>query len=227
MKLTINVYWILAIILVLTALYYVGGISPRKERDRANLSLYEANTAIKKYEAEIGDVKRYVSEKDLLIIENDKLIKDLKEENERLRELNIRNVSVIGSLKSEVNVLNKKLQVVSKDTDTIYISDVIEDDCIPVPIELVHKDEFSWANVSLSMENAEINFGLTQLDFNLVIGEKGGLLKKNVDVVSVDTPNPYINVQDVKFVVVKEKAKWYQKKFVWLIGGGILGGLLL
>lgn len=218
---------VIAVLMAITTSFYIGGIKPRRNNNQLSLALYNAQNTVKKYEIDIQKEKRYVSEQQAIIVDNWKSIKQLEEEKERLKELNIKNVKVIGSLTSQVNVLNKKLSIVTPDTIKL-INTVYEpiDDCLPVPMELQFRDQYSWAIVRLEKDDQNIDFGITELNFNVVVGQRGGLLRQNTNIVSVDTPNPYIDISNINFIVVEKKVKLHQRKLLWFLGGIGLGVLV-
>lgn len=220
MKISFNIYGVIVIILLFTGVFYLGGIKARRQTDRLNIALYQSTDSLKSYRIKVNNLERNVFEKQAIIVSNERYIKDIEQEKERIKELNIRNIKTIGSLKTEISVLNKQLSLVS-DTDTIVINDTIfkDKDCVELPVELSFKDKYAWANVSISQQASNINFGITNLDLHLTIGEK-----KRKPTVMLDTDNPYLQTKDIKMIVVQEPKKWHQRRIVWLGAGVLLGG---
>ena len=228
MKIQINVIGIIIIFLLLGLSFYLGGIRYRNQRDNVLVRLSQTSNEVSMYKVKLSDKDRFVAEQEAIIISNWKAIKSLEEEKERLRVLNIKNVQVIGKLNSEIEVLNKALSIT--DTLTQIVIDTVwkfDDNCLPLPATLVFNDQWSWSRVDLGTESGKISFGLTDVNFNITIGDRGGLFKQNKTVVVADTPNPYLDVKSMSFVVVKEEKKWHKRNIVWLLGGVALGGLLL
>lgn len=226
MKITVNIFGILAIVLVIGVFYYLGGIKYRKERDNASVALYQAQQTLNSYQINVAALERSVTEQQVIIVSNDKYIKDLIQEKERLKALGIKNVNVIGELNSRIEVLNKKLSVLP---DTINITDtlnILDANCLPIPITFVHRDKYSWADVSITRENQHISFGLNNVDFNFVIGDRGNFFKERPTVITVDTPNPYINVGEIKAIVVKEPKKIWDRKLIWFGAGFVIASFI-
>ena len=215
-----NIFIILGTLALITASFYIGGRKYRKQIDHSNIALYESQQKVKQYEKDIAGMKRYVSETEVLFVSSEKAIKSLEEENKRIKELNVKNVRAIASLSSEINVLNKQLTTT---LDTfIVVKTVVNEDCLVLPVELMFKDKFAWAEVRLDVDKQDIDFGISELTFNAVVGERRqGLFKKNLNVLTVDTPNPYVDTKEIKLVIVQEPKKWYQQGWIkYAIGFG-------
>ena len=109
MKVTIKLRTIILVvaclILAVFALNYFSGTKHQLEVDKLNMELYTQGVEAEKYKIQVGEMEETVFEANALIISKDSEILKLKEDKERLRALNIKNVDVIGKLKARIEVL--------------------------------------------------------------------------------------------------------------------------
>jgi len=238
MKITLSIRQIAIIggcILAILALLWLGGIKYRHEIDRLNTDLYQANEVVNNKTITIGKLQQNVFWSESAVTHSQSSIKALKEENEYLKKLRIKDVKVISDLKLEVSVLRKQGEY--KDTiieDEPYIDDELIFD---TPCDSIFalreprikyasfKDEWAWCNVVLREDAPSFDFGLLPATLKIYVGYKGGIFSTKPTAV-VTTPNPYINITKNNTIIVEEKKTLLQRKYPYLIAGFVAGVLL-
>ena len=78
------------VILSVIALFKWSGHKHQLELDNASQALYQSERDIKQYEIIVDNLAEYASEQELLVVSKDRVIKDMEEEAERLKALNIK-----------------------------------------------------------------------------------------------------------------------------------------
>jgi hypothetical protein len=232
MKLTIELRWIIIPPVLLGCAVWLTIASVRgnhqREVDRLNTALYQSEQEITRYRIRVNGLEESVAEVNLIVVDKDSEILQLKEEKERLRELNIRKVSVIGSLEATVSLLKDSISVQVTDDSKPSWGAFVPDKTnpvLPLPARIPYEDE--WASVLVGITTsgyASFDFNLSPLPVNIVIGEKKeGAFKKAENVAVVTTPCPYVTFDDTKMVLVDEtKPKW-----PYVVGGGVLGAAIV
>lgn len=237
MKITLSIRQIAIIggcILTILALLWLGGIKYRHEIDRLNVDLYAANTVVNNQTITIGKLQQNVYWSEAAVTHSQASLKQLKEENEYLKKLRIKDVKVISDLKLEVSVLRKQGEY--KDTiieDEPYIDDELIFDTPCDSIFAIRKpqikyasfkDEWAFCNVVLREDAPSFDFGLAPATMRIFVGYKGVFNTKPVAVVT--TPNPYISITKNSTIIVEEKKTLLQRKYPYLIVGFVAGVLL-
>ena len=230
MKTTIKVWHLIVIILIVVASYsallsIVRG-KYHSEVDRLNIELYEAKMKLNSYDIKVDSLTEKVSESELIIISKQKALKNLEKEYERIKQLRIRDVELIGKLELDIKVLKEKVAPV----DTVVIVKDCDDkkgSFIKLPLEYRYSDR--WASIYTGIDTiglADQSFKIKQLPLNLVIGTKGYFSNKT-QVASVTTESPYVNIDDVRFIKVEDKRKSPANYTIKGIVAGLAAGFLL
>lgn len=237
MKITLSIRQIAKIgvaILGALALLWLGGIKYRHEVDRLNIDLYQANTVVNNQTITIGKLQQNVYWSEAAVTHSQASIKSLKEENEYLKKLRIKDVKTISNLTLEISVLRKKGEY----KDTIIEEPYNDDELIfDTPCDSIFairkpqikyasfKDEWAFCNVVLREDAPSFDFGLLPATLKIYVGYKGSIFSTKPTAV-VTTPNPYINITKNNTIIVEEKKTLLQRKYPYLIGGFVVGVLL-
>lgn len=224
---TIIILVLTFLMLLLSAVLFFGNRKYHSDINDANIALYKAQTEIKQYQIDVDGLRETVFETHLLLIDSDKKIFDLEEEGARLKELDVRRVKLIGELNAEIKILKDSIPP----SDTVIIIQEPDGNYMKIPQSYEYSDK--WATLSAQindMGNASLSAKIDSIDFNVVLGDRGGLFKKKEDVAILTTTCPYVDVTGQKFLVVSnEKSPWRYVatgSVVTLVAIGILKAVL-
>jgi hypothetical protein len=220
--------WVIILVVALLtasiwALFKVSGARYQKEKDRLNIELFQANRENEQYTIQVNDLNEYVSELEVVVLSSDKDILRLKEEGERLKAQKIKDVKLIGSLQATINVLKDSIPP----SDTIIIEEKRDGRYIKLPLHYSFKDNYAYMVSTVNdFGMSKMDFGILETPINLAVGtKKEGMFKRGVEVVSVSTPNPYVDLKVNSFAVTDQtKSNW---PYVAIGAGGAIGVVLL
>jgi hypothetical protein len=229
MKVEIKLYQLIlvltVVILSVIALFKWSGHRHQLELDNASQALYRSERDVNQYEIIVDNLAEYASEQELLVVSKDRVIKAMEEETERLKALNIKHVRTIGELRLRIEVL---AEGVPADTIVIY-HDCHEDEGSYAKLPLTYKydDHFVELNTMISTDGlSNMNFVIKPFDMNLTLGtKKESLFKRATEVSVVTTPNPYVDVEAMKFMVVDDNRK--SPLYYYAVGAGSATGLVV
>jgi len=169
----------------------------------------------KVYKSKLGKAVYYnqsleVTEKELRMAK-DSLIKELKD-------LRIKKPKTITKIVTEI---------VFKDV-LVYYTDTLPCDTFNIPF--THVDD--WITINGYSHNKGLDFKNISItnDLLIVTGEKkNGLFKRNEQVVTVTSKNPYLEVKNITNYAIKPKVPFYDKWWfkAALFGGGVIVGTRL
>jgi len=226
MKVTLNLSTIILVLtLVLAVGFALNHLSGRKHQldiDMLNTTIYEQGVETETYKVQVNGLEETVFEAQALIITKDSEILNLEGNNARLKELNIKNVDVIGTLRARIAVLIDSIPP----AETITIIEQPDGNYAKLPLDYTYTDY--WADMHTTVnENglADMVFVIRELQMNIVIGTKGqGFLKKNKPVSSITTDCPYIQIDESTIAVVQNNVSPY----TYLgIGAGVTAGFVI
>jgi len=167
------------------------------------------------YKSKLGKAVYYnqsleVTEKELRIAK-DSLMKELED-------LRIKKPKTITKIVTEI---------VFKDV-LVYYTDTLPCDTFNVPFSYVDK----WISLNGRSHNKGLDFASINItnDMLIVVGEKkNGLFKRNEQVVTVTSKNPYHSVTSLTNYAIKPKVAFHDKLWFKMVifGGGIFVGTKL
>ena len=191
------------------------GLTATNERNEAVLYTYDIV---------VNDMREKVAERKLLVAETQRLLKLSRDQVERLKEQNIRNVYAIGQLKLQLQAVRDSLPLsrdsirvpveqipASNVSSTSSIWDMTADGAeqktrpmVEVPLRFGWEDEWarSWGTVSIN-GLGESGFIVKDLPIDLTLGSRGVFNKSYIS--SVSTPSPYVAIDENNFNLVKTK----------------------
>ena len=226
MKVTLKLRTIIiAIIILIASIYlfiYMSGHNHQREIDTLNTELYESGMEVESYKIQVGELDETVFESGVILIEKDSEILKIKENNDRLRTLNIKNVDVIGKLHARIAVLIDSISP----SEVITIIEQPDGNYAKLPLIYSFKDYYADMNTTVNDNGlATMNFSITNLDLNIVIGGQGqGFLKKDKPVSSITTDNPYITIDENTIAIVQNNVS----PITYLgIGAGVTAGFII
>ena len=226
MKVTIKLRTVIIALIILTGLIFVfvwrSGHNHQLEVDNLSTALYEKGVEVESYQIKVGELEETVFEAEALIITKDSEILKIEGNNERLKELNIKNVNVIGRLEARIRVLIDSIPP----STTITIIKEPDGNYAKLPLDYSFKDYYANMHTTVNENGlADMDFSITNLDLNIVIGEKGqGLFKKDKPVSSITTDCPYIQIDENTIAVVQNNTS------PWLLfglGAGTTAGAII
>ena len=235
MTIKVKLIWVgLLMGIILIGAYFLGGIKPRRERDRAIGALTESQSQLKDT---VSSYNMVIKGKEITIAEQKTIILTQKDaiaghilDKERLKALNIKTVRENVRLKMTINVLKDSLDMNINDTIIIHDHDTMNT-YLRLPAYFNYKDEWITMNSNIG-EDLMRGFSMSlPVDIDITMGEvKTGFLKREERVV-LQTDNPYVDFLHVQSVKIEKEPLFYQKPlfklFTHLVafgGGFYLGG---
>ena len=209
MKLTLRLWHIVAGVVVICALYmthlHLLRGKYQGEVDNANMRIYQSDVRTKRYKIMVDSLEEDVAEKEISIVSKQRMIRQLSQENERIEQLNVRNVKMIGELRVALKAAIDSIP--PSDTIIIIKPKDHEGSFIKLPLDYNYSDKWVDMGAYVGINGrAELDFSMNELPLNLVIGQKGYFGGKS-DVVIASDPSPYLSVEDVKVLSVEDKRK--------------------
>jgi len=214
-------YIILAIAIVIAsiwALKYISDTKHQLEVDSLSTELYGANMKVSEYVIEVNGLQETVAETNTIILSRDNEIFDLKEDKERLRALNIKQVDMIGRLEARIRVIIDSIPpstpvVIIEKPDGVYAK---------LPLSYSFKDAYAHMDTDIGLNGkAKMGFGIDSLSINIVVGGQGqGFFKKNKPITAVTTDNPYLSISKSNVALVQNQVSPYV--YVGVGAGGVL-----
>lgn len=231
MEVKIKLRWIILLFVTVGGLIWVvfSIVASRYQSqiNEANTALYEANRDISQYEIIVDNLAEHASEQELLVVSTQEALFEMEKEGERLRALNMKHVRAIGELQLKIEALITDIPPV--DTLIIYKEcDEVEGSFIKLPQAYRYQDDYIKTATLINEQGlASHRFTVFPFDMPIVLGTKrDGLFKREVEIAAVTTTNPYVDVEDIKFIVV-DKQKKPTPVFVTGVGVGIIGTVVL
>lgn len=221
---------VISVLVVLGLLYAVYSFMKDKMDSRVDTlstQLYQSEQLVRNYKISVGSLRETVAETRLIVVGKDSEILNLKEERERLRALNIKNVSVIGRLEAQVNVLKDSIvpegpNIPAKKpwTSFLPVSGGGDKPMLPLPVSYATSDEWMGMSANINSKGvAQMLLTMNPVDLNFVLGEKKtGFLRREPTAV-VTTPNPYITFDQSNFAIVDNRKPATR----CLLYGGVIG----
>jgi len=218
-------YIILAIIIASAALYFVGGISSRRDADRLTHALAIANGEklglIESYEVEINGLKRVVYEANQIILTKNEAIRTGYIEKERYRKLYLKEISHVADLNLTISVLNDSIEKLGQ---VVTVPDPVSGDPVPSLVLPFHFDKTNkWLTLTGDINTiGRMSFSLEMpVDLDLTIGMQK---RTKEPVISAMTNNPYITQVNISSVQITKPDRWYNSTW-FKVGAGFAGGV--
>ena len=209
-------YVALILIFALGAIYFLGGIKPRKSVDHVSTALILAQDTISRYTVKINKLEQTVFEtSSITLLQREAIALGLLEQ-ERLRKLNIRGLHTNTSLKGEIKVLKEELEHANVIRHDTIILDNDTKPCIEIPAYFSFNDPYLELDITI---DRIWSFNLdVKLDLEVTVGQS----------VIITTPNPYVNINEIQSIYIPEEEKWHHKSWVrGLVVGGVAAGVVL
>jgi len=162
---------------------------------------------ISEYVIEVDSLKEYVAEAELRVVEKERQLMLTIEQKERIEQLHLRNVIVVGELRLSLQAYRDSLQI-KKGTDTIHVIEyVVEGDTmevVPVGTEWSWSDQWASAYAGIDTTGTGyIGFEVKPSTLNIALGSRGVFRKDYVS--SATTLNPYLTIDKNNIQVVQQK----------------------
>lgn len=203
--------------------FLLGKCSTKKDRSQQIANIAAARDSVKQSFVTIEGLEHAVFTKDAIILTKDEAIKAQVIENKRLKALHIKELVTNAELFATIKVMRDSL---SLPANTVFIT--IKDTSgvasyIRIPFVLLKVDE-KYLSLNAGMhENKKAWFDFqTPVVGELSIGyvRAGFLRQKPVGIFT--SLNPYLKINNMDILIVKEKTHFYNKTwFHVLTGAGI------
>jgi hypothetical protein len=198
------------VILIVAILFSLRECVHQKNVDEMINDIATYSDSAKYYKGKHGEVIAYNS---LLKVQNDDQLRAILSSNKQIADelKNFKSIKEVTTIKNNFYL-----------HDTIKLpANSIPCDFKPFPLRKSNKD-FTFKG-TLSTKDFVIDSLFIPNETNIIIGKrKTGFLKYEEQVV-VKNSNPYITTTNVSNVSVKYEKKWWEKGWVKVVGGFILG----
>jgi len=233
MKIELNITGLLIILALCTGLFFLGRHLGRKAKDNALETLSQQlkdNIETKdSYKITVDSLTEYVTQVNNSITRSRDVIKQLEGEKERLEALRLKDASIIATLETNVEVLDKKLSsfepfvIVENECDSLDMSSYLQ-----LPVRLSYEDQWAYNNILITGKDSLLtNFGIYPSTVKMYLGtQRESIFKSKSSVTAITTANPYLSIAPNQVIVVDEKPRWYERNLFWL-GVGMVGGFSL
>lgn len=219
-----KIAFVLAFICVLSAAFFCGRYSTKKERSQHISNLIAARDSIKHYIIEVNSLELRVSEKGAIILTQHQAIQAGIIEREYLKKLHIKDLITNTELSGIIERQDSLLSLPPK-TEYITVKDTsgITKNYVRYPFQLLSLHD-EYLNLDAGMDaNRKAWYDLTvPFSGNIAVAyQKDGFMKaKPVGIFT--SSNQYLNVKDMNVLIVKDSQKWYQKTWVHMLAGGLI-----
>lgn len=221
-------YVIIALIAVLTASFWLGGIKPRRETDRLSKTLYELNSqlsdTISTYRITVNGQTQTIAEQKSLILSQQEAIRFHILDKDKLKAINIKQVRENIRLKTRINILKDSLEMIKP--EIIYVVDA-DSDSIPhlrLPHSLSYEDDYMFLGVDIFPNDWYFNMAM-DMDIDITVGERKTGLFRTKPYVVTSFDNPYVGKVKVQSLQVKEQPLFYERGWFKALTHGAAFGL--
>lgn len=215
-----GIYILLFIGLLLVAFLF-GKCSTRSERSQQISNLIAARDSVKQSYVVIDGLKTSVYEQNALILSQKDALAAGIIERDYLKALKLKTLVANAELNGSIKVLRDSLKLVHG-TTIITVKDTsgLSNDYIKIPFTLLDENDKN-INLLAGMNINKTSYFSLMVPFNgtISIGNKRSGFLKTTPVGIFTTDNPYIKVNAMDVLIVKEPDKWYNKWWIHAIGG--------
>jgi hypothetical protein len=222
------------LILAVLGLSVYGGIKYYLKYERAVKELNKAEVNLRIYDAVVGEQREKIYESRLVIAEVERKLEISEDQKERLKQMNIRNVKVIGQLELQISSYRDSLtiynpreydiEVEGGEYEMIEVEQTADGAMLPLPASFGYQDEWvkQWAKIDTSGLGS-IGFELEPFMIDLTLGSRGLWNKSYVSAASTDSPHVVISKNSFQMVDSRKKV-W---PYVAVGGLGVILGVVL
>lgn len=210
-------------LLVLVVAFIAGRCSTKELRDIQQHNLIAARDSVKYSVVTIEGLQNSVWEKNAIILGQEQAVQAGMIERERLKKLHLKDLVTNTELSGKIKRQDSLLALPPK-TEYITIKDSagIKKNYVRYPFQLLDQhDKFLSLDAGLdSLRKAWYKLNVP-FDGTVSVGYiKAGFLKTTPVGIFTST-NPYIQVNKMDVLIVKEQKKWFQKWYVHVIAGAV------
>ena len=204
-------------IVIIFLLFVIGGIGIKGCKDKRQIKSL------------VKDKMSYEHKADTYEAKNGQLVSYNKVLETSLETLELTNDSLVGYL---ANIKIKDPEYVTI-VDTEYLLDTIfipTETVIPCDSNFLvsFSDSSEFYNIAGSVQNDGVN--INKISFpnrtTVTLGRKKVRLFKHESIVAVTQSNPYMNTEAISTYTFPEEKKWYQRTWIKITAGAILGGVV-
>jgi hypothetical protein len=213
---------LIALVLVLIS-FIIGKRSTKPERDLQLSNLIACRDSVKTYKIIVNDLQNTVTEQGAIILSKNEAIKVGILEQERLRKLHIKEVVTNAELSGYIHVLRDSLQM-QPGTTIITVKDTagISNSYVKIPFKLLDVAEKNLSLTAGMYPNKSVWFDLSvPVSGTVTIGYKRDGLFKSKPIGVFTTENPYLNINHLDLLIVKEKQRFYNKTWFHVVVGAV------
>ena len=227
-----NYYIAGAVVALLLVSYFLGRCSTKQERDNAVNNILALKDTVHASVVTINGLTNYVSEQKALILSQSDALASSELEKTRLKALALKSIVTESSLNGTIKTLRDSLKLVPG-TTIITVDDttttvgggtaITSHDYVQVPFTLLDEQDTNLHLIAGMNINKQAYFSLSA-PFNgtITVGYKKTGFLKTTPVGIFTTTNPYIKVDNMSVVIVKEPDKIWNKWWFHAIGGAVV-----
>lgn len=206
---------------VLSIGFFSGRYSLRKERALNVANLRAARDTIQTYSVKIKSLETFVSLKNAIIEDQKDAIEAGLIEKERLKALHLKELITNTQLQATIKILRDSLKlppeiqfVTIKDTSGNYLA-------VRVPYQWKYSDQYVSLTTGIRLNKTGFFELSVPFSGEMSIGyQRSGFLKvKPVGILT--TTNPYLKVEKMDVLIVKDSKKWHQKTWIHILAGAV------
>lgn len=202
-------FWILilAFLGILGAFYYLGGVTPRQDRDRLATALKSTvkayNDTIQIQTVLLNGIKQSLTRKDAIILSQKEAIQAGLLDKKRLKKINAGIIRTNTNLQATISTLKDSLKNHNK---VIVIHDTVGfANYMKLPAQFKYSDKFFKLGMDVTKNKWNFN-ALATIPATITVGDQ----------IIITTPNPYVKFTKINSVVIPPKTKlWNRRWYRW------------
>lgn len=206
---------------LLMTCHFFGRCSTKRERSQELSNLIAARDSVKQSIVIIEGLQYTVFQKNAIILTKDEAIKAGIIEQERLKKLHFKELITNADLSGTIKVLRDSLKL-PLGTVFVTIKDTsgVSRDYVRIPFTLLKIDEkYLSLNAGMNVDRTAWFKLQVPISGEMSIGYvKSGFLKSKP--VGIFTSlNPYLTINNMDILIIKEPKKFYQKTWFHMVAG--------
>lgn len=211
--------------------YIAGRCSTKSERKLGIDNLIAARDSVKESTVIINGLRNTVFEKDAIILTKEDVIKTGLLEKERLRKLHLKELTANVELQGRIRILEDSLDL-PPDVEYITVKDSSGkyNDYIKIPFTLLNVHRKDSVDLVAGLDIYRRAYWKLDIPFTgiITVGYKRSGFLQTIPIGAFTTTNPYIKIENMDIVIIKEPKKiWNKTWFHFVCGAGLIEGLNL
>jgi hypothetical protein len=219
-----NIKYLILFVVFVLLVSVISKCNRQKEQKQGINNLIAARDSVKQLEVTIEGLKNSIWEKNAIILGQEESIKAGIIREDLLKKLHVKNLITNAELSG---IIHKQDSLLKLPPNTIFITvkdtSGITHDYVRIPFDLLKLNE-KYVSLNTGMDINRKAWYYLSVPFigNISIGYvKSGFLKTTPKGIFI-TENPYIKINNMDVLIVKEPDKFYNKTWFHLFSGAII-----